>query len=696
MTPSETASALLRAGLCVLPARADEKRPTLSGWKKYQRRLPTEDQVRGWFADRAASCIVAGEVSGFLEMLDFDAGGAAFDAWADLVRADAPDLLERLVVERSPSGGRHVVYRCPDGISGNLKLAQRRIVVPTADPVELIGKRYTPRQAGDTFEVVVPLIETRGEGGLFLCHPTPGYELLQGDFSGVAAISATERELLLRAAWSLDEMPATVTADPEPGVPGGRPGDDFNVRGDVRDVLERHGWVRVRGGENEYWRRPGKDAGWSATLKAGVFYVFSASVAPFEPNRGYSPFGVFARLEHGGDCSAAAADLRARGFGTSTPLSSGGVDVSRLAKPATPPPSVVSRRVATVTREQLAWLWPGRIPLGKLTLLAGDPGLGKSLVTLDIASRVSRGKPWPDCPLLGQPVGEVVLFSAEDDLADTIAPRLDKAGADDWKVIAIEAIQVSAAEKVYFSLEQHIPQLEQCLVQWPEVRLIVIDPISAYCGSTDSHNNAEVRALLAPLADLAGRHRVAVLAVTHLSKSGGPKAVYRAMGSLAFAAASRAVWAIVKDPDDPLRRLFLPAKLNLGEEPTGLAYRVVDGRIEWEPDPVEMHADDAMRAETSGPKAAERPTERDEAGDWLREHLAGGPLPANQVLEAADANGIAERTLRRAFKEIGAKSRKDKEQGCWCWSLPEEVGHAPGTGKRGQVGNVGQVGNLPE
>lgn len=333
MTPSETASALLRAGLCVLPARADEKRPTLSGWKMYQRRLPTEDQVRGWFADRATSCIVAGEVSGFLEMLDFDAGGAAFDAWVDLVRADAPDLLERLVVERSPSGGRHVVYRCPDGISGNLKLAQRRIVVPTADPVELFGKRYTPRKAGDTFEVVVPLIETRGEGGLFLCDPTPGYELLQGDFSGVAAITAADRELLLRAAWSLDEMPATVAADPEPGVPGGRPGDDFNARGDVREVLERHGWVRVRGGENEYWRRPGKDSGWSATLKAGVFYVFSVSAAPFEPNRGYSPFGVFARLEHGGDCSAAAADLRARGFGWPALLRRRPVGGSRSLRP---------------------------------------------------------------------------------------------------------------------------------------------------------------------------------------------------------------------------------------------------------------------------------------------------------------------------------------------------------------------------
>ncbi len=687
MSHLEMALARLRAGLCVLPARLDPKMPALARWKTFQGRLPTESQVRTWFPDDRPMCIVAGAVSGQLEMIDFDAGGEAFDAWAELVRTEVAGLLERLVIEQSPSGGRHVVYRCQFGVSANMKLAQRQIITPNSDPITLYGKTYVPcRRADGRFEVILALIETRGEGGLFLCDPSPGYRLVQGDFTAIPDITEPEREMLLGAAWSLDELPPVAAPEPGGGEPCGRPGDVFNERGDVRAVLERHGWSCVRRGENEYWRRPGKETGWSATLKGGVFYVHSANAAPFESSRGYSAFGVYARLEHNGDFAGAAAALRGQGFGQSHNVDAD-VDLTAITAKPNAQSELLARRVLNVTREQLAWLWPGRIPLGKLTLLAGDPGLGKSLVTLDIAARVSRGAPWPDNTLIGQPVGEVVLFNAEDDLGDTIAPRLDLAGADDAKIIAIEGVQLVGAggkpTKMYFSLEHHLPQLERALRDWPDARLIVIDPISAYCGQTDSHNNAEVRALLAPLADLASRTKAAILAVTHLSKSGGPKAIYRAMGSLAFAAASRAVWAIVKDQDDPERRLFLPAKLNLAVNPDGLAYRIVDGRVAWEPEPVSMHADDAFRAELDGPQKQKRMRERDEATGWLRDHLAAGPVPAKEAIADGKENGFSERTLRRAFKELDGRSRKDKDAGCWRWTLPDhdghEIGHAPDT-----------------
>ena len=200
-------------------------------------------------------------------------------------------------------------------------------------------------------------------------------------------------------------------------------------------------------------------------------------------------------------------------------------------------PRAIATYVASVDRQQLEWLWPGRIPLGKLTLMCGDPGLGKSFVTLDMAARVSTGDPWPDTSLLRQPAGGVVLFNAEDDLADTIAPRLDRMGADDKRIVAIEGVAVQSQQR-HFSLEIDLPRLEEVLDDNPDARLVVIDPVSAYCGSVDSHKNADVRGLLAPLANLASRRRVAIVCVTHLSKSGGNKAVYRAMGSLAFAAAA--------------------------------------------------------------------------------------------------------------------------------------------------------------
>jgi hypothetical protein len=314
-----TAVAYRRAGLCVLPAIRQEKRPAVPLWKPFQSRLPDEPEVARWFDEHTAMCLVTGAVSGNLEMLDFDLGGEAFDPWYKAVEAADPQLLGRLVIEQSPSGGWHVAYRCQSPVSGNLKLAQRRQSADGPEEVTIAGKRFRPRQDPDgSWHVPLTLIETRGEGGLFLCAPTPGYELLQGDFARVATLTDAERELLLEAAWALNQCIPEPVSPPSDWTTAseGRPGDDFNRRGDVRALLQRHGWRLVKNaGENEYWRRPGKTSGWSATLKGNLFYVFSASASPFEQDRAYAPFSVLALLEHHGDFAAAAAALRRDGFG---------------------------------------------------------------------------------------------------------------------------------------------------------------------------------------------------------------------------------------------------------------------------------------------------------------------------------------------------------------------------------------------
>lgn len=324
----DTATSYLRAGLCVLPAILAEKRPALSGWKQYQRRLPTERQVAAWFADGPPLCVLAGAVSANLEMIDFDHAGELFDAWRELIATESPGLVERLVIESSQSGGRHVAYRSTAPVPGNRKLAQRTIIVASAEPVIIAGKRYVPRRVGDHFEVLCTLIETRGEGGLFLCAPTPGYRVEQGIFEQIPVVSEAERNILIEAACSLNEaIPPTERARGAAAV-AGRPGDDFNERGEIREVLRRHGWQLVRGGENEYWRRPGKEQGWSATLRNGILYVFSSNAAPFEPDRAYAPFSVYTLLDHAGDFAAAAAALRADGFGQVA--DGGNVDLSRI------------------------------------------------------------------------------------------------------------------------------------------------------------------------------------------------------------------------------------------------------------------------------------------------------------------------------------------------------------------------------
>lgn len=312
----------------MLPAILAEKRPTLP-WRSFQERVPSEEEVGRWFVRAGALCVVTGRSSGNLEMIDFDLGGELFDRWAELVEARMPGLLGRLVIERSQSGGRHVIYRCQSLISKNTKLAQRIVEAPDASPVTICGKPYVPRFIEGRWVVTVTLIETRGEGGLFLCHPSPGYELLQGRLDELPVLTDDERDILLGTAWSLNGLPPSQASIPVAGNVSDRPGDNFNHRGDVREVLRQHGWSLAKPGDNEYWRRPGKTHGWSATLKAGVFYCFSANAPPFEMNQPYSPFAVYALLEHHGDYAAAALALRDEGFGQETPEATD-VDISGI------------------------------------------------------------------------------------------------------------------------------------------------------------------------------------------------------------------------------------------------------------------------------------------------------------------------------------------------------------------------------
>ncbi len=402
------AAGYLAAGLCALPAIRAEKRPAVGQWKRYRKRLPTEAELSAWFANGPdAVCILCGGISGHAEMIDFDAGGELFHAWTERI---PPDLLARLAVETTQRGGRHVFYRCEASVCGNMKLAQR--LGPD-------GK-------------VMTLIETRGEGGLFLCAPTPGYGLIQGDLRTPPMLTEAERDALLTAAWALNEYLPPPVGETRPcgqrdakespvGASGERPGDEFNRRGDVRAVLERAGWSRVREGENEYWRRPGKTSGWSASLKDRVFYVFSANAAPFEPNRAYSPFSVFTLLNHGGDFERAASELRLSGYGDAPPADSG-ADISAIVEacrpadtpraPDVPDPGpmpdqllrmpgfvgeVMDYCLATAPYPNPVLAFAGALSLQ--AFLAGrkvrDPGDNRTNVYLLGLAHSSAGKDWP-------------------------------------------------------------------------------------------------------------------------------------------------------------------------------------------------------------------------------------------------------------------------------------------------------------
>lgn len=310
--PIELAESYRKAGLAALPAAKAKKRPSIGGWKTWSKRLPTEMEIAAWFANNQDGiCIVAGAVSGNLECIDFDAHGELYPAWKEQV---APEVFARLVVERTPSGGLHVLYRCEEPVGGNRKLAQGMRE----------GKKTT-------------LIETRGEGGLFLCAPTEGYVLLQGDYTSLPVLSREARQALLSAAVGMNECEDEIR--PTEGTQGQdsaflvKPGDDWCARGDIRPVLMAHGWkyLGVKPDGNELWQRPGKSGdGNSATFNGQILCVFSTNAAPFEA-KGYNKFQVYALLEHGGDFTEAAKALLDKGFGRSEDYTSD-VDLSGVLK----------------------------------------------------------------------------------------------------------------------------------------------------------------------------------------------------------------------------------------------------------------------------------------------------------------------------------------------------------------------------
>jgi hypothetical protein len=334
-----------------------------------------------------------------------------------------------------------------------------------------------------------------------------------------------------------------------------------------------------------------------------------------------------------------------------------GLETARLA----------TRCLADIDAKPVSWLWPGHIARGKLTIFAGDPGLGKSQITASIAGIVTRGGRWPVSNEKCEPA-DVLFLSAEDDAADTIRPRLEAVGADLSRVHIVDGVLVgctrgATAANRGFSLKLDVEALDSKLTALGGVAALFIDPLTAFLGDADSHKNAEVRSLLMPLNELLARHNTAVIGVSHLNKAEGKQALMRVSGSLAFVAAARAAYLVAPDAKDNSRRLFLPMKNNLGPDASGLAFRINKATVSssagpletshvvWESEPIPLTANEALRAENQSGSASAV----DGAVDWLRDTLAEGSVAASNIFERATTDGIAKSTLQRASKMLGVQ-----------------------------------------
>lgn len=341
----------------------------------------------------------------------------------------------------------------------------------------------------------------------------------------------------------------------------------------------------------------------------------------------------------------------------------------------------ITVRLSDVEPEEVSWLWDPYIPIGKLTILEGDPGIGKTFAALAITAAVtnSTGLPGQDGrPGPGRDPRNVIYLTGEDGLADTLRPRLDAIGADADRVIALQGYSThdqDTGETTEHQVSMRDLNVLDRVLSEHEPALLVIDPLQAFLGAdTDMHRSNETRPVLMGVARLAEKHACAVLLIRHLSKSQADRAIYRGLGSIDFVAAARSVLLAGQDPQDPTKRAIIHTKGSLSEQGVSIAYELKDRQFLW------TGVSDLTAGQVMQPdKYAETDSKLkiDEAKDFLRDYLADGPQPTNEVLKKAENAGMNIVTIRRAKSDLGIDSYKEPGRtGRWFYKLQLEDDHS--------------------
>jgi hypothetical protein len=580
-------------------------------------------------------------------------------------------LPETLTAE-SPSGSRHLYFRWPEGLT---------------------IKNATNAPA--------PGLDVRGEGGMVIAPPSLRET---GAYRWVCEAEIAEAPcwLLQLVAGPADDKPQPQSSD---DIDPEALGTLWEIRAALSTILREE---RNRSLDWQGWNNFGM-----ATFRAAggsedgfaLFDSFSQHSGEYDDVdtrkrwQGYHScpphtlgFAYLASEAHKIDpewrltVARAEAKMKAKAAGDNASDDAG-------AGPQAATDELISVRASAVAAEALDWLWPGRFARGKLGIIAGLPDEGKGVLTAHMAARCTNPELlWP-CGEGKAPQGNVILLTAEDDIADTVVPRLMAAGADRDHIeiikLVVDTDKFGKPRRRMFSLVRDLEKLRAKIAEIGNVVLIIIDPITAYLGvgEIDSFRDADVRAVLAPLQELAGELDITVVALMHFNKKVDVvNVMLRVSNSLAFVAASRHVYAVVHDPDTR-RTLLVRGKNNLARrDDRALAFRIDvrevgrdqrNGRpieapfLIWESEYVDITATEALQAinESKAPGA------RGQAKKWLRELLRNGPVLQTEIEEACKAEGIAIKTLRRAQKELGVIPRHDgppNSEGnkTWRWHLP--------------------------
>lgn len=314
--------------------------------------------------------------------------------------------------------------------------------------------------------------------------------------------------------------------------------------------------------------------------------------------------------------------------------------------------------LSEIKTEEVKWLWYPYIPFGKVTIVQGDPGEGKTTFVLSVIAALTRGEALPECET-GLPQMNVIYQTAEDGLADTIKPRLEAVGADCSRVQTIDD------SKSMLTLTDQ--RLEEAIYS-TDAGLLVLDPLQAYLGSgVDMHRANEIRPIMKKLSAVAERTGCAVVLIGHMNKASGMKSGYRGLGSIDFTAAARSILVVGRIQDEPTVRVIQQSKNSLAPEGKSIAFELdPEHGFQWKwKGACEITVDELL----SGGGQVQTKTMQME--DELKRILNAGEISAEKILLRADELGISERTLKIAKKNLSIVSVKRGDQ--WYWKLPKGV-----------------------
>lgn len=315
-----------------------------------------------------------------------------------------------------------------------------------------------------------------------------------------------------------------------------------------------------------------------------------------------------------------------------------------------------------VVSKEVEWLWYPYIPYGKITIIEGDPGEGKTTLVLKLAAALSRGLPLPcDDDKEYEPI-HIIYQTAEDGIEDTIKPRLEKAGAD--------CSMIRVIDETDKELSMTDDRLEQAIIE-TKARLIILDPIQAYIGATvDMHRANKIRPVLKHLGIIAEKHNCAIILIGHMNKASGSKSTYRGLGSIDIQATARSVLLVARLRDKPNIRIMAHDKSSLAPAGDAIGFEMTEDNGMVCIGPYDITIDELLSGnEGRGKKKL------DIAENFIKEYFGSNKvIPSNEIMMEAAKRSIKRNTLLSAKKKLGITSDKEKaEDGTiyWTWVMPE-------------------------